>query len=93
MRLQLNVTANDIRLGTQGACDKCAVARSVARTLKVPMRNLEVTQDSITVSDDAFYERYVFAVSGRMADFIENFDTDKRNVKPTTFTVYGMKLF
>lgn len=93
MRLQLKVTEQDIRLGSQNSCDKCAVARAVSRTMKVPSRNLEVTGDEIGIFDDAYYQRYSFVPSNRMATFIERFDKDKTKVKPTTFTIYGKKLF
>lgn len=92
MRLQLNVTADDIRLGKQESCDKCAVARAVTRTMNVSPRNLEVTGDEIGIFDDAYYQRYSFTPSKRMVKFIETFDKDKTKVKPTTFTIYGTKL-
>lgn len=92
MKLQLNVTADDIRLGTQENCHKCAIARSVARTLKVPSRNVSVYVDEIEVRDDAHYVTHVFNTTARMQTFIDKFDENKTKVKPTTFSVQGMKL-
>ena len=91
MRLQLNVTADDIRLGVQEDCHKCAIARSVARTLKVPSRNVSVYEDAIEVRDDAHYVTHAFSTTARMRTFIDKFDENKTKVKPTSFGVQGIK--
>jgi hypothetical protein len=91
MRLQLKVTADDIRLGVQEDCHKCAIARSVARTLKVPSRNVSVYADEIEVRDDAYYVTHSFDTTKRMVNFIEKFDENKTKVKPTIFSIQGVQ--
>ena len=91
MRLQLKVTAKDIKKGIPGNCHRCAVALAVAREFATDPNFIDVTDEEIVVCDSAYYTKYVFDTTAKLDKFISKFDLDKTSVTPTIFTLSGKK--
>lgn len=73
----INVCKNDIRYGVPGDCYNCAIARRLKKQFK--------TQDVCVTADTVRIDQKYFITTVKMKKFIDRFDDDKNNVKPTSF--------
>ncbi len=78
-QVKIEVTQADINQGKQGKIESCAIARAVKRAMG---DNPKVSDDiEITIGDGLQY----YDIPKKAAIFIEQFDEDKKKVKPFTF--------
>jgi hypothetical protein len=86
MRIKVDVTANDIRLGKRKDACSCPVARGIGRALRglgVEVQSVSAGWQSLEVNDFEFADTPVKA-----SRFIETFDAAGRKaVKPFSFTL------
>lgn len=82
MRVKVEVTATDIRLGKRGEPSYCALARAFKRVLK-PGCHVSVINVISIHAENLYCVVKNTAVSQK---FVVNFDTNKKLAKPTTMT-------
>lgn len=81
-RVTVEVTETDIRYGVCGDPRKCAIARAVKRLVKPRERpGVQVYPEELDTYD-ATYD-----LPKKARRFVEDFDEDKKRVKPFKFTV------
>ncbi len=93
IRTKINVTAEDIRLGMPGHCEKCAIARAARRDLKLPAnQHVWVDEAGIRAIDSAHYTRVFLNPTAKMKRFINRFDNlaRRKHLKPTTLQFTGI---
>lgn len=92
MRLTIDVTENDIRMGRKENEAHCPVARAAKRALrekKVKGYTVTVPDPNYILLDDAKgWEGIRVPLPAKAQKFISTFDTEgKKAVKPFTFTI------
>jgi hypothetical protein len=79
MKVKVDVTPSDIKLGKQAKWESCAIARALKRD---GFKNVNVGKDEITVTKMGVVWEY----SGSAHNlFIEKFDENKNSVTPRKF--------
>lgn len=79
MKVKAEVTASDIKYGSQEEGESCAIARTLKRE---GFKDVEVSASEITGTKMGVAWKYIGKVHN---SFIEKFDIDKKKVKPTRF--------
>lgn len=81
----VEVTQDDINKGVCGDPNKCAIARAVRRTVK--RMDIDVNGEYIKIEKDD----YEMPLNKKAVKFIEDFDDNRRSVKPFSFVLKKYK--
>lgn len=78
-KIKIEVTESDIKRGSQGSPNTCAIAKAVKRVMG---DHPTVTSDiEVTIAG----KNYTYDLPLKAENFIINFDEDKKSVKPFSF--------
>lgn len=78
-RIKVEISQSDIRLGKQGDSFSCPIARAVKRAVgDHPRVDCDITVDIAGKS-------VIYELPKKAGNFINDFDADKKKVKPITF--------
>lgn len=80
-KITVEVTADDIRHGQRGTCDRCAVARAVCRTFRCEPDVIAIDGDWLIFVNTPYL---CIDLPQTVRDFIDAFDNEQP-VQPFTF--------